>query len=208
VLLNYRLTMGANENGNVGLARPRGGMRPRTLVISGFLLLCGAFVAIAVEHEVRPRAVPAAVDAGESQPSLPLFQKALTPAEEDYAAALWEIHKEVKVSAVEMSFAGIQYKIGAISLHDLDAKIRPLANTFSVDEFRVRALVPPDSLRPTHDLYVESVSLYQKASEEVLKTIADGQDQHLIAGQAMGERAAENLLTIGDKLWPGEYKPN
>ncbi len=201
--------MGANESGNVGLARPRVGIRPRTLVISGFLLVCGAFIAVAVEHEMRPRAMTAAADAGASQTtSLPLFQKALTPAEEDYAAALWEIHKEVKVSAVEMSFAGIQSKIGAISLHDLDVKIRPLANTFSVDEFRVRALVPPDSLRPTHDLYVESVSLYQKASEEVLKAIADGQDQHLVAGQAMGERAAENLLTIGDRLWPGEYKPN
>jgi len=199
--------MGANENGNVRLARPRGGVRPRTLIVSGLLLACGAVIAIAVQHEMQPPP-RASTEATAAQTSLPLFQKALTPAEENYAAALWEIHKEVKVSAVEMSFAGIQYKIGGISLHDLDAKIRPLANTFSVDEFRVRALVPPESLRATHELYVESVSLYQKASEEMLKTIADGQDQHLVAGQAMGERAAENLLKIGDALWPGEYKPN
>jgi hypothetical protein len=42
----------------------------------------------------------------------------------------------------------------------------------------------------------------------MIKVAEDGKVEHLIEAQTMSQRAAEDLLKVGDVLWPGEYKPN
>ena len=48
----------------------------------------------------------------------------------------------------------------------------------------------------------------ESAATEVVKVAQDGRDEHLIEAHGMSLRAAENLLKVGDVLWPGEYKPH
>jgi len=36
----------------------------------------------------------------------------------------------------------------------------------------------------------------------------DGDEGHLINAQVKSEHAAQELMKIGDILWPGEHKPN
>jgi hypothetical protein len=135
--------------------------------------------------------------------------KALTPAEEDYAAALWDIHREAKLNAVTMAFAGIQYATGTPpDGHALEAKLQPIANFFNTAEFRVRALVAPDSLQQIHAQYLQAMTLYATAAAAMLKTARDGGMERLIEAQGMSQRASEDLLRVGEVLWPGEYKPN
>jgi hypothetical protein len=59
-----------------------------------------------------------------------------------------------------------------------------------------------------HDQYLEALALYETASTEMIKVAEDGKVEHLIEAQTMSQRAAEDLLKVGDVLWPGEYKPN
>jgi len=42
----------------------------------------------------------------------------------------------------------------------------------------------------------------------MIKVSDDGKVDHLIEAQAISQRAAEDLLKVGDILWPGEHKPN
>ena len=42
------------------------------------------------------------------------MEEALTVEEETYAAQLWPIHSEVKLAAVNMSFAGIAYNVDKV----------------------------------------------------------------------------------------------
>jgi len=42
----------------------------------------------------------------------------------------------------------------------------------------------------------------------MLKFVQDGQDQHLLDAQRMGLKASENMLRVGEALWPGQYKPH
>ena len=104
--------------------------------------------------------------------------RALTPEEESYAVSLWEIHREVTPSAVAISFAGI------------------------------RGLAVPASLSKVHGQYLEAMTLYRKASNEMLEFTKDGARQHLIDAQGMGTTASEDLLRAGEVLWPGQYKPH
>jgi hypothetical protein len=42
----------------------------------------------------------------------------------------------------------------------------------------------------------------------MVKVAKDGKVEHLIVAQSMSQRAAEDLLKVGDVLWPSEHKPN
>ena len=42
----------------------------------------------------------------------------------------------------------------------------------------------------------------------MLAATRDGNDDHLLTGQQMSLRATEDMLRVGDVLWPGEYKPH
>jgi hypothetical protein len=174
------------------------------LVVIGAVLagLLGV-LALAVVHETGAP-VPAPLVLGEMVGARP----ALTGAEEAYASALWPIHEEVKNSAVRMTFAGLSYKLDGLDKSTVKSKVAPLTEVYRSAAERVGQLHPPDSLMAVHQQYLEALRLYRDSSVEMVKVADDGRDEHLIAAQGMSERAAVDLLKVGNKLWPGEYKPN
>jgi hypothetical protein len=178
------------------------GFRPILLISA--LMIVAAAAAVAWRYELRPAPTQQAV-AATPQRAEP---RALTPEEETYAAALWEIQRQVTVSAVAMSFAGIAYEIDNHDVHVFEQKIEPVAQFFAEAEPRVRGLTVPPSLSKVHHQYLEAVILYRKASDEMLAFTKDGERQHLVDAQGMGVTASEDLLRVGDVLWPGEYKPH
>jgi uncharacterized iron-regulated membrane protein len=173
------------------------------LLLAVVVLALVAVVAYAVQRELtKPQASePAAVTA-------PVPQRALSAEEEDYAAALWPIHSEVKLAAVEMSFAGIAYRMGEQDAKVLETRLRPLADTFGTAMKRARALKVPPSMAQMQDRYVGALALYDKAAAEMISATRDGKSEHLVAGQQMSLHASEDILRIGEVLWPGEYKPH
>ena len=134
--------------------------------------------------------------------------RALTGEEENYAAALWPIHSEVKLSAVAMSFAGIAYKLGEQNGQTLEARVQPLADSFRAAMMRASVLRVPPSMVPLHERYLAALAQYENAATEMVSATQDGKDGHLLTGQQMSLRATEDILRIGDVLWPGEYKPH
>jgi hypothetical protein len=183
--------------------QPIQALRLRILLLSTVVLALMAVVGYAVQRELtkQPARQPAAATA-----SVP--QRALTSEEEDYAAALWPIHSEVKLAAVEMSLAGIGYKMGDQDAAGLEAKLKPLAESFEAALARARALQVPASMTEVQDRYLGALALYEKAAAEMMTATRDGKDEHLVAGQQMSQHATEDILRVGDVLWPGEYKPN
>jgi hypothetical protein len=133
---------------------------------------------------------------------------ALSAEEEIYAAALWPIHSEVKLAAVRMTFAGLNYKTKDQDARNLETKVRPLIPVFESAAQRAGRLVPPATLAAAHASYLAAIADYAAASREMLKVVADGLDEHLVNAHGKSERAGVALLTLSDALWPGEYKPN
>jgi hypothetical protein len=167
------------------------------------MILAGTLV-FALQHELQPRPTPEAAPEMSPRPE----PRALTAEEESYAASLWEIHREVTLSAVAMSFAGIAYETETHDARQLERKIEPIGKFFSNAEQRVRGLAVPASLSKVHGQYLEAMALYRKASDEMLEFTKDGTRQHLIDAQGMGITASEDLLRAGEVLWPGQYKPH
>jgi hypothetical protein len=177
------------------------GFRP-ILLISALVVVAAAGV-VAWRYELRPAPTQQAVAATpRAEP------RALSPEEETYAAALWEIQRQVTVSAVAMSYAGIAYEIDNHDVHVLEQKIEPVAKFFAEAEPQVRGLTVPPSLSNVHGEYLEAMVLYRKASNEMLAFTKDGERQHLVDAQGMGVTASEDLLRAGEVLWPGQYKPH
>jgi hypothetical protein len=161
-------------------------------------------VVFAMRHEMESRPAHQLAPVTSQRPE----PRALTAEEERYAAALWEVHREVTPSAVAMSFSGIAYKTEMQGAQELERRIAPLAKFFTRAEARVGSLAAPESLSKVHGQYAEAMTLYANASGEMLKFVQDGQDQHLLDAQHMGLKASENLLRVGEVLWPGQYKPH
>jgi hypothetical protein len=107
-----------------------------------------------------------------------------------------------------MTFAGIDYKTDSPDRAKLQAKVEPLTKTFKTALASAQALEVPPSLREVHERYLRALAAYETASEEMVKTVRDGRDEHLIQAQGMSFRASEDTLRVGDVLWPGEYKPH
>jgi hypothetical protein len=171
-------------------------------LVVGLLVLMG----IAIERELAPRA---AIIPAVTETSLPDQIVALTPDEETYAAALWPIHSEVvEASAVALSYAGVSYVTEHHDPHQLAAKVQGLHDAFKAVDVKAHALQVPASMQSVHDTYLEALALLKQASAEMLKVDQDGNVEHLIEAQTMTHRAAEDLLKVGDVLWPGEHKPN
>jgi hypothetical protein len=179
--------------------------RARTLVLSAITATLVAMVGIAMQRELMPRVAPSPLPAVKTEPA----QKPLGAEEEAYAAALWPIHSEVvEVSAVDMSFAGIAYVTEHRDTHRLEATVMELRDRFRGAAETARSIPVPASMGKVHDQYLEALTLYDAASAEMVNVAADGRVEHLIAAQTMSHHAAEDLLKVGDVLWPGEYKPN
>jgi hypothetical protein len=185
------------------------GSRAMQLPRAGVLLLVILVVALAgvlglaVQREMRPSAALAPME------SAPAEQAALSADEEVYAAALWPIHSEVvEASAVELSYVGVSYVTEHHDAQRLAAKVAQLHDTFKAVDAKAHALQVPSSMQHVHGIYLEALSLLADASAEMLKVAQDGKLDHLIDAQTMTHRAAEDLLKVGDVLWPGEHKPN
>jgi hypothetical protein len=178
------------------------------------LLLAGVVVALAATagaawlHEVWPRSVvePAAqtVSMRAAKPQLP----ALTADEERFATALWAVHREATRSAVAMSFAGIAYQTENQDARRLARRIEPLAKFFHDAEMQVRAMSPPPSMSGMHGQYIDAMALYANAAAEMLKFTEDGDSPRLDVAHRLDVRASEDLLRVGEVLWPGQYKPH
>jgi hypothetical protein len=180
----------------------------RSLLLAGVVVALAATTGAAWLHEVRPRSEvqPAAqtVSTRAEKPQPP----ALTADEERFATALWTIHREATRSAVAMSFAGIAYQTEDWDARALARKIEPLAKFFHDAEMQVRAMSTPPSMSRTHEQYVDAMALYANAAAEMLKFTDDGYSQHLGDAHRMDVRASEDLLRVGEVLWPGQYKPH
>jgi hypothetical protein len=177
----------------------------RTVVLSAIVATFFAMIGLALQRELPRHVEPSPVAAVKIEPE----QKALSPEEEAYAAALWPIHSEVvEVSAVDMSFAGIAYVTEHHDARRLAEKVMVLHDRFRSVADQARSMPVPASMGKVHEQYLEALALYETASAEMVKVATDGKVEHLIEAQTMSQRAAEDLLKVGDVLWPGEYKPN
>jgi hypothetical protein len=180
----------------------------RSLLLVGVVVALAAAVGAAWLHEMRPQSVvqPAAHTVGTraEKPQRP----ALTADEERFATALWAVHREATRSAVAMSFAGIAYQTENRDSRALARRIEPLAKFFHDAEMQVRTMSPPPSLSRTHGQYVDAMALYANAAAEMLKFTEDGDSQRLDVAHRLDVRASEDMLRVGEVLWPGQYKPH
>jgi hypothetical protein len=178
--------------------------KPGALLLAGVIVVLMAVVGYALQREFAPR--PAG-DAS-ARVASPVAARALSAAEEAYAAALWPIHREVKLAALGMSFAGIAYKTDGQDPARLEAEVKPLAHEFRAAIAKARALEVPTSMQDVHERFLGALSSYQSAADEMVQAARDGRDERLIEAQGKSFRAAEDALRVGDVLWPGEYKPH
>jgi hypothetical protein len=186
-------------------------MRLKQIAFGLALLALGAVVAVAVVRESRPpeaASAAAAFTGGLAMDQHEKHARALTAEEESYAAALWPIHNEAKLSAVRMTFAGLKYKTEHQDAQKLKAAVEPLTESFKSAAQRARTIQPPSSLAGAHHDYVTALNQYAAAAQEMIRVAGDGREEHLVSAQKKSEKASEALLKVSDVLWPGEYKPN
>ena len=180
----------------------------RSLLLAGVVLTLAATTGAAWLHEMRPQTVvqPAAqtlrTRAERADPP------ALSADEERFATALWAVHREATRSAVAMSFAGITYHTENRDARALAQKIEPLAKFFHDAEIQVREISPPLSLSKTQGQYADAMARYANAASEMLKFTEDGDSQRLDVAHRLDVRASEDMLRVGEVLWPGQYKPH
>jgi len=180
----------------------------RSLLLAGVVVALAAITGAALVHEVRSRSVvqPGAqvISTRAEKPQPP----ALTADEERFATALWAVHREATRLAVAMSFAGITYQTEDRDARALARKIEPLAKFFHDAEMQVRVMNTPPSLSRTQGQYVDAMALFANAAAEMLKFTEDGDSQRLGDAHRMDVRASEDMLRVGEVLWPGQYKPH
>jgi hypothetical protein len=183
-----------------------------SLLLAGVVLALAAITGAAWLHEIRtPSAVQTATQAATQTlniraaiPELP----ALTADEERYATDLWTVHREATRSAVAMSFAGIAYHTEDRDARALARKIEPLAKFFHDAETQVRTISAPSSMSTTHRRYLEAMALYASAADEMLKFTENADSRHLDEAHRMDVRASQDMLRVGEVLWPAQYKPH
>jgi hypothetical protein len=174
------------------------------LLLAGVIVVLTAVVGYALQRELtRQPANDVAKPVAAADPI-----RVLSADEEAYAAALWPIHREAKLTAISMTFAGITYKTNGRDANRLEAEVAPLVQGFRGAIANAEALDVPPSIRDVHERYLGALSLYENAAQETVQVARDGSDEHLVDAQKMSFRAAEDVLKVGDVLWPGEYKPH
>jgi hypothetical protein len=178
--------------------------RSRLLVASAVVVVLGAVIVLETERELATQATSASATTSDN-----MAENRLSAEEEAYAAALWPIHSGVvETSAVELTFAGVDYVTQSPDRERLGERVLKLNDVFRGAAAEAQTLAVPRSMQRVHDRYMEALSLYVNASAEMRKTADDGGLDHLLEAQSMSQRAAEDLLIVGDVLWPGEHKPN
>jgi hypothetical protein len=176
----------------------------RSLLLAGVVAALAATAGAAWLHEVQPRSVAQTVSTPAEKPQPP----ALTADEERFATALWAVHREATRLAVAMSFAGISYQTDDRDARAFARKIEPMAKFFHDAEIQVRAISAPPSMSTTQEQYVNAMALYANAAGEILKFTEDGNSQRLGDAHRMDVLASEDMLRVGEVLWPGQYKPH
>src|SRR6516164_150126 len=109
-------------------------LRVRTFGLIAVMLALAGTVGFAWQRETAPKAVPAPAPPARVEPA------ALSPQDESYAEALWAIHGPAKVSAVNLSFAGIRYKTETRDRQELGAQAQVLLDRFASAEEQARRL--------------------------------------------------------------------
>jgi hypothetical protein len=180
----------------------------RSLLLAGVVAALVAAAGVAWLHEVRPRSVVQPVTQTVSTRAEKPQPPALTADEERFATALWAVHREATRLAVAMSFAGITYQTEDRDAPAFARKIEPMAKFFHDAEIQVRAMNAPPSLSRTQEQYINAMALYANAAAEILKFTEDGNSQHLGDAHGMDVLASEDMLRVGEVLWPGQYKPH
>lgn len=170
--------------------------------VLGCLLVFVAF-ALTRDLETSRRA------AGQSapRPVISTPRPALTPAEESYAQRLWPIHNDVKASALKLSVAGMQYKIGGADLAAVKRQAEQSRQVYDSADAQIRELQPPPSLQAQHDEYLQAVRLYRQ-SAAVLLQVEARRDDALLEAFPMSQEGGQILRRVGAALWPGEYVPS
>ena len=180
----------------------------RSLLLAGVVVALAATTAAAWLHEARtPSAGQPAAQMVNLRAAIP-EPPALTGDEERFATALWAVHREATRSAVAMSFAGIAYQTEERDARALARKIEPLAKFFHDAELQVRAMSAPPSLSGTLGRYIGAMALYANAADEMLKFTEDADLRRLDEAHRMDVRASQDVLRVGEVLWPGQYKPH
>jgi hypothetical protein len=180
----------------------------RSLLLAGVVLALAATTGVAWLREARTPSValPATqtLNVRSAIPDLP----ALSAEEEHFAAALWTVHREASRSAVAMSYAGIAYLTENRDVRTLAQRVEPLAKFFHDAEIQVRTMSAPPSLSRTLDRYVGAMALYANAADEMLKFTENADQRHLDEAHRMDVKASQDMLRVGEVLWPGQYKPH
>jgi hypothetical protein len=174
----------------------------KVFAIGAVLSILAGLAGIAVVRESRTTAPPQ-MSAFQDAP-----RKAFSADEERFAQALFAVHEQVKNAAVNMMFAGIAYKTGGLDRPAFKVRVAPLVDTFASVDVQFEKIPVPESMQAIRRDYAEALRLYRAAADEIRKTATDGKDSHLLASHEMSGRADSILLDVGEKVWPGEYKPN
>jgi hypothetical protein len=177
--------------------------RIQALALPTLIVVLAVTAGYALWHELTAK--PTAPVAAKREVS---DQKALEPAEEAYAEALLPIQRTVSVTALRMSFAGLAYKTEDKNARRLEETVRELRQEFQTALDGAGRLEAPASLHRVRDQYVEALTLYEAASAEMMRFAEDSIEEHLIEAQGMSQRASENVLRVGDVLWPAAHKPH
>lgn len=126
----------------------------------------------------------------------------------DYGGCRFAGLLQISLGRYALSFAGITYQVEDRDARALARKIEPLAKFFHDAEMQVRAMSAPPSLSRTQVEYVDAMALYARAAAEMLKFTEDGDSQRLQVAHGLDMKASEDMLRVGEVLWPGQYKPH
>jgi hypothetical protein len=109
---------------------------------------------------------------------------------------------------MRMSLGQIFYLTKDLGRAELGARVKEALATYQAAETRLRALLPPTSLRSDHEEYLSAVRLFQASAAEVQKMFTDGRDDHMEAAYPQGQEASDKIREVGGKFWPQEYPPH
>jgi hypothetical protein len=183
--------------------------RSALFLLSGAVVALLAVVAISLQRETASGSPPSSVSTTTARESSAPKLPPLTAEEEAFAEALWPLHQEVvEASAGRLTSAGMMFAVDDHDANRLVAKLTPLRQTFHDTQPKVAAMPAPSSLQPVRDRYVALLALYEQSAVEMMEVARDGDEGHLVNAQIKSEHAAQELVKIGDILWPGEHKPN
>lgn len=183
--------------------------RSALFLLPGALIALVVVVAVSLQRETASGTGLGSLSVGVEHESPDPKLPPLTAEEEAFAEALWPLHQGVvEASAGRLTSAGMTFVVDDHDGKSLVAKLTPLRQIFVDTQKQVAAIPVPSSMQPVRERYVALLVLYEQSATEMMEVARDGDEGHLINAQSKSERAAQELVKVGDILWPGEHKPN